>query len=93
VAESEAFSIGEAAKNIVYDKKLLQGATTKVPMPQLTQMVGPIPSQQRKMLDDHYLAGWNLDSESDINALQALSGNSRLVTWKIGIYSKRLFNL
>ena len=74
VADSEAFSLGEAAKSIVYDKKLLQGATTKVPMPQLTQMIGPIPSQQRKMVGDHYLAGGNLDSESDIHALQALSG-------------------
>ena len=75
VAESEAFSLGEVAKNIVYDKKLLQGpTTTKVPMPQLTQMVGQIPSQQRKMVGDHYLAGGNLDSESDIHALQALSG-------------------
>jgi hypothetical protein len=26
------------------------------------------------MVGDHYLAGGNLDSESDINALQALSG-------------------
>jgi hypothetical protein len=75
MAESEAFSLGEVAKNIVYYKKLLQGpTTTKVAMPQLTQMVGQIPSQQRKMVGDHYLAGGNLDSESDIHALQALSG-------------------
>ena len=55
MADTEAFSINEAAKSIINDKKLLQGTTTKVPMPQLTKMMRPIPSQQRKVMGDHYL--------------------------------------
>ena len=74
VAMPEAFFVAEAAKNIQNNKKLLQGPNTKVPMPQLTQMVCHINSQQRKMLGVHYQAGEKLDSESVIHALQALSG-------------------
>jgi hypothetical protein len=70
----EAFFVAEAAKNIQNNKKLLQGPNTKVPMPQLTQMVCHINSQQRKMLGVQYQAGEKLDSESVIHALQALSG-------------------
>ena len=74
MAKPEAFFVAEVTKNIVNNKKLLQGPTTKVPMPQLTQMVCHIHSQQRKMLGDYYQAGEKLDSESVIHALQALSG-------------------
>ena len=60
-----------SAKNVIYEKKNIQGAT-KVPIPQINQ--GPLTAQQRKLVGDHYLAGGTLDSESDIHALQALSG-------------------
>lgn len=55
MAESEVFSLGEAAKSIVFDNRLLQGAMTKFPRPQLTQMVGPIFSKQNKVVGDRYL--------------------------------------